>query len=158
MRLDADKEPRSGLDFANPDPPGEPGRTEPTLCVLPRGNYYGGRSGMGYDFPALITPEALRQLIDFALARFAARIGAAQVAMRRLLLTAHSGGGGPPKGRSDPASSSSRQPKRCGMSLCTTRVASTRKRRARGSALPNSKPASARATLSLWAAVPVPAM
>ena len=95
MRLDADKEPRSGLDFANPDPPGEPGRTEPTLCVLPRGNYYGGRSGMGYDFPALITPEALRQLIDFALARFAARIGAAQVAMRRLLLTAHSGGGAP---------------------------------------------------------------
>ena len=95
MRVDAEKEPVSGLDFTNPDAPGEPGRSEPTLCVLPRGNFYGGRTGKGYDFPALVTAEGLRQLIDFALARFAARIGAPQVGARRLLLTAHSGGGAP---------------------------------------------------------------
>src|SRR5262249_57862141 len=75
--------------------PGEAGRTEPTLCVLPRGNYYGGRTGMGYDFPALITPDGVHQLIELALSRFAARIGAAEIGMRRLLLTAHSGGGAP---------------------------------------------------------------
>ena len=93
MRLDAHKEAISGLDFSNPDAPAEAGRTEPTICVLPRGNYYGGRTGIGYDFPALVTAGGLRQLIDFALTRFATRIGARQVGMRRLLLTAHSGGG-----------------------------------------------------------------
>jgi hypothetical protein len=93
MRLDVDKEPASGLDFTNPDAPGESGRAEPTLFVLPRGNFYGGRTGMGYDFPALVTADGLRQLVDFALTCFATRIGAPRVGMRRLLLTAHSGGG-----------------------------------------------------------------
>ncbi|AUT75538.1 hypothetical protein C2L64_44985 [Paraburkholderia hospita] len=93
MRLDADKEPRSGLDFANPEAAGEIGRQEPTLCILPRGNFYGGKTGSGYDFPALVAPGGLSRLIDFALARFAARIGAANVTKRRLILTAHSGGG-----------------------------------------------------------------
>jgi subtilisin family serine protease len=93
MRLDVDKEPASGLDFTNPDAPGESGRAEPTLFVLPRGNFYGGRTGMGYDFPGLVTPDGLRQLLDFALTCFATRIGAPRVGMRRLLLTAHSGGG-----------------------------------------------------------------
>jgi peptidoglycan hydrolase-like protein with peptidoglycan-binding domain len=93
MRLDVDKEPASGLDFTDPDAPGESGRAEPTLFILPRGNFYGGRTGMGYDFPALVTADGLRQLVDFALTCFATRIGAPRVGMRRLLLTAHSGGG-----------------------------------------------------------------
>ncbi|WP_156132318.1 S8 family serine peptidase [Paraburkholderia terrae] len=92
MRLDVDKEGRSGLDLVDPTS-GGPGRSKPTLCVLPRGNFYGGRTGNGYDFPALISPGGLNQLIEFALARFAARIGVAGVSKRRLILTAHSGGG-----------------------------------------------------------------
>ena len=96
MRLDVDKEPDSGLDFADPDAPALPGRQEPTLCVLPRGNFYGGRTGMGYDFPALVTADGLERLVAFALARFASRAGLGDSAaprLRRLLLTAHSGGG-----------------------------------------------------------------
>jgi hypothetical protein len=60
--------------------------------VLPRGNFFGGRSGQGYNFPALHPPGALNRLVDDALGRFAAHTGV-QAARGRLILTAHSGGG-----------------------------------------------------------------
>lgn len=93
MRIDRDKEPASGLDFADPLNRGVAGRSAPTLCLLPRGNYFGGRSGNGYNFPALTSPAGLQQLIAFALAQFATRIGVRAVRRRRLIITAHSGGG-----------------------------------------------------------------
>ena len=93
MRIDRDKEPISGLDFADPRPPHETGRTAPTLLVLPRGDSNSNDSGQGYGFPALVAAGGLEKLIDEALTRFAARIGAASVARGRLILTAHSGGG-----------------------------------------------------------------
>lgn len=54
MDLVREMEPRSGLDLADPANPATAGRTTPTLLILPRGNFYGGRSGHGYDFPALV--------------------------------------------------------------------------------------------------------
>jgi hypothetical protein len=95
MRIDRDKLPASGLDFADPDAPGSAGRSRPTLAILPRGNFYGGRSGIGYDFPALLRHGALEQLIRQSLALFARANGLASVAAGRLILTAHSGGGAP---------------------------------------------------------------
>ena len=94
MRLDVDKEPKSGLDFSNPADPSDPrpGRVRPTLCILPRGNYFGGRSGAGYDHPALVTPRGLQDLISFAMERFGSETGA-RPSIGRLILTAHSGGG-----------------------------------------------------------------
>ena len=93
MSLSRDKEPDSGLDFADPDSPGTLGRTRPTLGILPRGNYFGGRSGAGYNFPALVTPVGLRDLIAFSLARLGAATGSPEPRMGRLIVTAHSGGG-----------------------------------------------------------------
>ncbi len=93
MRIDRDKEPSSGLDFTDPASPGASGRSAPTLCILPRGNFFGGRSGNGYNFPALTAPGSVQQLIDFALVQFAARIGVRTIRRRRLIITAHSGGG-----------------------------------------------------------------
>jgi hypothetical protein len=93
MRIDRDKEAISGLDFADPRAPHEAGRTAPTLLVLPRGNSNSNDEGKGYSFPALVAAGGLEQLIDEALARFAAHVGAASVARGRLILTAHSGGG-----------------------------------------------------------------
>ena len=52
----------------------------------------GVRSGAGYDFPALVTPHGLNQLVEFALARFAHETGVT-VARGGLIVTAHSGGG-----------------------------------------------------------------
>lgn len=95
MRIDRDKLPASGLDFSDPATPGSAGRSRPTLAILPRGNFYGGRSGIGYDFPALLAPGALDQLIRQSLALFARAHGLAPVAAGRLILTAHSGGGAP---------------------------------------------------------------
>ena len=92
MRLPADMVPVSGLDFADPEHPSVVGRTSPALLVLPRGNYFGGRSGRGYDFPALHPPGALQALVDDAVARFSAQAGG-QPAVGRIILTAHSGGG-----------------------------------------------------------------
>lgn len=92
MRLPRDMEPISGLDFAEPTAPHTAGRTAPTLLVLPRGHYYGGRSGRGYTFPALEPPGAVRALADEALARFGAVTGV-RAPLGRLILTAHSGGG-----------------------------------------------------------------
>ena len=95
MSLTRDKEPHSGLDFADPDSGagGAPGRTRPTLAVLPRGNYFGGRTGMGFNFPALVSATGLRELITVSLSHFGHAVGAPNVRMARLILTAHSGGG-----------------------------------------------------------------
>ncbi|MGO4690710.1 DUF2272 domain-containing protein [Glaciibacter sp. 2TAF33] len=86
MDLAREKAPASGLDLA--------GRSRPTLTVLPRGNFYGGDSGRGYSFPALVKPGALARLCADALARFTAQTGVSAPA-GRLILTAHSGGGAP---------------------------------------------------------------
>lgn len=93
MRIDRDKLPASGLDFADPDDPRNAGRSRPTLAILPRGNFYGGRSGIGYDFPALLARGALQELIRQSLALFARACGLSSVAAGRLIFTAHSGGG-----------------------------------------------------------------
>jgi hypothetical protein len=95
MTLPRDREPFSGLDFSNPENPHDttPGRTRPTLAVLPRGSYFGGKHDDGYNFPALGTPNGLRDLRDLALAEFARVVGASAVSPRRLIVTAHSGGG-----------------------------------------------------------------
>jgi subtilisin family serine protease len=93
MRIDRDKLPNSGVDFFNPANPAESGRTAPTLGILPRGNYYGGRTHMGYDFPELFARGAFPSLIRFALERFAAATGLTNIQARRLILTGHSGGG-----------------------------------------------------------------
>lgn len=85
MNLVEDKEPRSGL-----DPP--PARRGPTLLVLPRGHFHGGRSGHGYSFPALTPPGALARLVDDALRRLTAETGV-RATRGKLILTAHSGGG-----------------------------------------------------------------
>jgi hypothetical protein len=93
MRIDRHKLPESGLDFLNPANPAEVGRNTPAIAILPRGNFYGGASHSGYDFPALFAPAALTQLINIALQRFTAATGAQHVEPGRLILTAHSGGG-----------------------------------------------------------------
>ncbi|WP_108252793.1 D-Ala-D-Ala carboxypeptidase family metallohydrolase [Planctomonas deserti] len=84
MRIDAEKKPISGLDLGS--------RTRPTLTVLPRGDFYGGTSGTGYDFPALTPAGALDALTKDALARFTRATGL-NAPRGRLILTAHSGGG-----------------------------------------------------------------
>lgn len=93
MQIVRDKLPGSGLDFLNPDRPADNGRLEPTLGILPRGNFYGGRTHMGYDFPALFARGAVGGLLRLAMDRFAAATGLAEVAAGRLIVTAHSGGG-----------------------------------------------------------------
>ena len=92
MQLPADIVPVSGLDFTDPRNRSSAGRTSPTLLVLPRGNFFGGRSGRGYNFPALHRAGALTELVDDALHRFAEQAGV-RPAPGRLILTAHSGGG-----------------------------------------------------------------
>jgi hypothetical protein len=85
---------RSGLDWS--DPTGRdktPGRTRPTLALLPRGHFYGGASGRGYSFPALTAAGGVQQLIDFGLERLSASLGLGRLKCNRLILTAHSGGG-----------------------------------------------------------------
>jgi LAS superfamily LD-carboxypeptidase LdcB len=91
-----DLKPRCGLDWS--DPTGKdaaPGRTRPTLALLPRGHFYGGPSERGYSFPALVAAGGLQQLVDFGLQRLAALIGVGGLKCNRLILTAHSGGGAP---------------------------------------------------------------
>jgi hypothetical protein len=94
MTLPRDIEPRSGLDLADPDNLATSGRSSPTLLVLPRGHYFGGRSGRGYSFPALVRPGGLADLIEDAVRRFGAATGTI-ARPGRLILTAHSGGGQP---------------------------------------------------------------
>jgi flagellum-specific peptidoglycan hydrolase FlgJ len=93
MRLDRDKEAISGLDFNSPKD-GTSGRTRPTVAILPRGNYFGGRSGMGYNFPNLTPQGRLQSLIQFSLQRVSETIGRT-LSMGRMILTGHSGGGAP---------------------------------------------------------------
>jgi hypothetical protein len=90
MNLAADKEPHSGLDYCKPDDPATAGRQRPTVGLLPRGHFFGGKSGKGYDFPALVRPGALLQLIAVALPQLER-----QPATDRFILTGHSGGGAP---------------------------------------------------------------
>jgi subtilisin family serine protease len=92
MQLTTDIVPVSGLDFTDPRDHSMRGRTRPALLVLPRGNFFGGRSGRGYNFPALHPPGALKELVDDALARFGTQTGM-HPAAGQLILTAHSGGG-----------------------------------------------------------------
>ncbi|WP_370963789.1 phage tail tip lysozyme [Amycolatopsis sp. cg9] len=92
MTLPGDKEPRSGLDLADPANPSARGRRTPTLLVLPRGHFHGGKSGNGYSFPALTSPGALARLVGDALRRFSAATGV-RATRGKLILTAHSGGG-----------------------------------------------------------------
>jgi flagellum-specific peptidoglycan hydrolase FlgJ len=93
MRLDRDKEAISGLDFNSPKD-GTSGRTRPTVAILPRGNYFGGRSGMGYNFPNLTPQGRLQSLIQFSLQNVSETIGRT-LTMGRMILTGHSGGGAP---------------------------------------------------------------
>jgi hypothetical protein len=77
----SEKVARSGLDLA--------GRTRPSLALLPRGNwirhYY-------YDFPALLT-GGIDALVDYGIGQFArATPGGHDLAVDRLILSAHSGG------------------------------------------------------------------
>src|SRR2546429_1504523 len=90
MSLVIDQEPRSGLDFSDPDAPATPGRAVPTLGLLPRGSFGGGRR---YTFPALTTRTGLDDLVHFGLERFGRRLGVRDIRVRRRILTAHSGGG-----------------------------------------------------------------
>ncbi|HEV2778157.1 MAG TPA: M15 family metallopeptidase [Actinophytocola sp.] len=87
------KEPNSGLDFVDPEHPDVPGRTEPTVALLPRGHYFGGRTGTAFSFPQLGTPNGLMDLIFFALDSAAQSLSRPSLTMNRLILTAHSGGG-----------------------------------------------------------------
>lgn len=90
MRLAADKEPISGLDFCNPDAPAEAGRARPTLGILPRGNPAGGPV---YRFPELLRPGAIDALITFGLSQIGG--GGPPIRRGRLIITGHSGGGVP---------------------------------------------------------------
>ena len=75
---------------------GTPGRTTPTLALLPRGNYFGGNSGAGYSFPELTKPYGLQKLVAAGLEAFNKEAGtSATVFKGKLILTAHSGGGAP---------------------------------------------------------------
>lgn len=94
MSITRDKEPASGLDFSDPAQPGTPGRTTPTLALLPRGNYFGGNSGAGYSFPELTKPSTIQKLVAAGLEAFNREAGTSATP-GKLILTAHSGGGAP---------------------------------------------------------------
>jgi hypothetical protein len=87
-----DVKPRSGLDWSQPKGSGAPGRTRPTLALLPRGHFV-QENGRAYAFPALSTRTGLKQLVRFGLDQLAAALGGPSLAAGRLILTAHSGGG-----------------------------------------------------------------
>ena len=61
--------------------------------ILPRGDSNSHDDGKGYDFPALVAPGGLEQLIALSLSLFAQQVGTPAVRRDRLILTAHSGGG-----------------------------------------------------------------
>jgi hypothetical protein len=90
MDLARDKLPISGLDFADPD--GVETRNRPTLGILPRGRWFGGRTGRGYDFPSLTQPDGIARLLRTAKAAFRTATGLGPVRSGRRILTAHSGG------------------------------------------------------------------
>jgi hypothetical protein len=75
---------RGGLDLSR--------RGRPTLALLPRGNWI---RHTYYDFPALLD-GGIDRLVEYAVERFAAIIGApSSLAIDRFILSAHSGGGMP---------------------------------------------------------------
>jgi len=90
MDLARDKLPISGLDFADPD--GVETRTRPTLGILPRGRWFGGRTGRAYDFPSLAQPGGIAGLLRTAKAAFQTAPGLGPIGTGRRILTAHSGG------------------------------------------------------------------
>ena len=93
LHITRDLKKRSGLDWADPGGGStSPGRTRPTLAILPRGHYYGGKSKRAYSFPALVTVDGLQRLIDLALQQLATAMGVPSLSRDRLILTAHSGG------------------------------------------------------------------
>lgn len=93
LHIERDLLARSGLDWSDPTgADSTPGRTRPTLLLLPRGHFFGGKSGRAYTFPALIASGGLRQLVEFGLRELARRLGLPNLALDRLILTAHSGG------------------------------------------------------------------
>lgn len=99
MRLPRDIESISGLDLTDPDHPDldrprTDGRSTPTLMILPRGDFFGGRSGRGYGFPALVRPGAIDTLVLDAIRRLQV-VSEVHATRGRLILTAHSGGGQP---------------------------------------------------------------
>ncbi|HET7462171.1 MAG TPA: N-acetylmuramidase domain-containing protein, partial [Longimicrobium sp.] len=95
MTLPRHIEPISGVDWSNPDDPADttPGRTVPTVGLIPRGHYFGGRHRNAFNFPRLVTPTAVQELITAGMAEFARAAGVQAPSVRRLILTAHSGGG-----------------------------------------------------------------
>jgi hypothetical protein len=92
MRI-LDKARMSGIDFVPPSG-GAAGTTRPMLGVVPRGNYFGGNSGAGYNFPELIKPGALEKLVRDSLELFRSATGV-RASAGRVILTGHSGGGAP---------------------------------------------------------------
>jgi hypothetical protein len=90
-----EREAFTGLDFCDPSRPDLPGRTRPTLGLLPRGRFVGGRSGRAYDFPALVAPGGAEALRSAGLRELARRAGMPEIAPARFILTGHSGGGAP---------------------------------------------------------------
>jgi hypothetical protein len=103
MSLPRDIEPFSGLDLTPVTGARGPGRSRPTLTLLPRAHFTGARQKGGnlyvYTFPALDGTDGQRdgitKLVRFSLDRFAAAVGGARPRVGRLILTAHSGGGAP---------------------------------------------------------------
>jgi hypothetical protein len=96
LDIEKDLRSRSGLDWSDPQQAGAtPGRARPTLALLPRGNFAGGKSRRKYDFPALVTESGLRELVELGRQRLATSLGVGSLAVDRLIVTAHSGGGAP---------------------------------------------------------------
>jgi hypothetical protein len=95
LNIETAKLPISGLDFGDPDraPGSTAGRNRPTLCLLPRGRFFGGRTGNGYDFPVLAEPPGTTHLVRLARSLFRARWNCGPLPGGRRVLTAHSGGG-----------------------------------------------------------------
>jgi hypothetical protein len=98
LRLAHDVLPYSGLDLVPIGDATGPGRSRPTLAVLPRGHDTGTKQASPpyfnrYTFPALVTRNGLGELVRFALERLAAELGGSPPRVGRLILTAHSAGG-----------------------------------------------------------------
>jgi peptidoglycan hydrolase-like protein with peptidoglycan-binding domain len=92
LHIVRDLKSRSGLDWSDPGNSASVGRTRPTLALLPRGHYYGGKSGRAYSFPALTAVGGVSKLVDFSLQHLAILLGVTAISRGRLILTAHSGG------------------------------------------------------------------
>ena len=96
MNIATEIRPISGLDFGDPDRPAgsTASRNRPSLALLPRGRYFGGRTGYGYDFPVLMRDEGWKRLKKAAAAAFRARHSLRRMPrIGRRILTVHSGGG-----------------------------------------------------------------